>query len=701
MTPSVLLGLISAAMACGIVLGSAILDRRSVSHWAFLAGMMTLGAESLLGALTADATFSSEVMRWQDGRLMAMSFLPGTWLLFSLTYARGNYRDFLSKWRFALGIAFLAPVILTIIFRSNLVFYVGSAAADHSIPRLGWSGLALHLFFLTGCIFVLMNIERTYRAAVGTMRWRIKYMIMGLGVLFAVRVYTSSQCLLFGAFSSSQQAVNSAALILACLLIARWLFRSGRLDVNVYPSQAVLHHSLTILLAGIYLLIIGVFAKVVTFLGGDANFPLKAFIVLVSLVLLFLLLLSDRARLYTGRFVSRHFQRPLYNYQTVWRSFTEAMASRVKQTDLCPAAVKLVSEIFEVLSVTIWFVDEKDGRFAFGASSSISLAKSSVIQPTNTEVAEVIRALRTHRDPIDIDATKESWAKALRKLHPAEFRKGGHRICVPMTARGELMGIMVLGDRVGGIPFSTQDFDLLRCVGDQVAASLLNIELSQRLMQAKEFEAFQTMSAFFVHDMKNTASTLSLMLQNFPVHYNDPAFREDALRAIGKSAKHVNDLVRRLTLLRQEMVIKPVETDLNQIVSKVLAEMNGTPQVNLVEELGPLPAQFIDPEQIEKVVLNLVLNAWEALNGEGEIRVTTAQEESWSVLTVTDNGSGMSAEFVRRSLFRPFQTTKKQGIGIGMFQSKMIVEAHSGRIEVETELGKGTTFRVLLPVNKK
>jgi len=65
---------------------------------------------------------------------------------------------------------------------------------------------------------------------------------------------------------------------------------------------------------------------------------------------------------------------------------------------------------------------------------------------------------------------------------------------------------------------------------------------------------------------------------------------------------------------------------------------------------------------------------------------------------VADNGCGMSQDFLNRSLFRPFQSTKKTGVGIGMFQSKMIVEAHGGRIEVESEQGKGSTFRVLLPI---
>jgi signal transduction histidine kinase len=109
----------------------------------------------------------------------------------------------------------------------------------------------------------------------------------------------------------------------------------------------------------------------------------------------------------------------------------------------------------------------------------------------------------------------------------------------------------------------------------------------------------------------------------------------------------------------------------------------------------------IDPEQVQKVLTNLILNANEAISTGGEIRVATNQRDRWLIVSVSDNGCGLSKEFMERSLFHPFKTTKKQGMGIGLFQSKMIVEAHQGRIEVESEEGKGSTFRVFLPLAGK
>lgn len=698
---AIILALTSAILAFGMGVTVAIRERISLASWAFFVGMTVLAAEGLLAGLAAQAAVPDDMIYWEDWRLVATSILPGIWLLFSVTYSRGDARHTLVKWWWLLVGAFVLPIGLAVFFRGDLVTIARQVSTpDHWILHLGWPGIALSLLFLLSCILVLTNIERTLRASVGTMRWRIKFMIVGLGVLFAVRVYTSSQALLFFGIDLSLQNIDSGALFVACLLIVRSLLRAGHFDVSVYPSQSVLYNSLTVLLAGIYLFAVAVFAKVVTFLGGDATFTVKAFVILIALVLLTVLLLSERVRLLTKRFVSRHLQRPLHDYRLVWRKFTEGTASRVDETELCRATVKLIAEIFQALSVTIWLVNDTREGLAFAASTSLSDTTATNLNPQGPEVVEVVHALLAQTEPVDIDTSKERWAALLRQWHPDEFRKGGDRVAVPMISNGELLGLITLGDRVGGVPFSQQDFDLLKCMGDQAAASLRNVQLSQKLLQARELEAFQTMSVFFIHDLKNTASTLNLMLRNLPIHFDKPAFREDALRGISKTVDHINQLIERLSLLRHELKMQPAESDLNEVVSQAIAGWAKTGEVDLVQDLHPLPKVALDREQILKVVTNLVLNATQAVSGKGRVVIETTHRNGWVVLAVVDNGCGMSTEFQNRSLFRPFQTTKKKGLGIGVFQSKMIVEAHGGRIEVESELGKGTTFRVLLPVQR-
>jgi putative PEP-CTERM system histidine kinase len=694
----------AASISGGVVgLGLALRNRRALAGWMFFAGMGALAAEAFCYGKAQETMFVQDTLYWLRLKLLVLSLLPGFWLVFSLCYARGNSGEFLAKWKIPSVIAFLLPLGVALAFPQKLAVSLQPFSGGREpILLLGWPGILLHIFLLIGSVLVLMNLERTFRASVGTMRWRIKFTLLGVGVLFVVRIYTSSQVLLFRSADLSLESLNSGAVLVACALVLRSFFRTrtGRLELEVYPSQSLLQGSLTVLVAGVYLFIVGVFAKAVTYLGGDAAFPLKALVVLLSLVLLAVLLQSDRVRLHLRRFVSRHFQRPLYDYRTVWKKFTEGTASRVEQTDLCRAVVRLVADMFQSLSVSMWLVDDKKESLVLAASTSLTVTSAASTVPRVAEAAAVIIHFQAQPEPIDIETAEGAWAALLRECHPGQFESGGNRICIPLIGRGELLGVVTLGDRVGGASFSLQDFDMLKCVGDHAAASLLNVQLSQRLMQAKELEAFQTMAAFFVHDLKNAASTLNLMLQNLPVHFDDPAFREDALRGISKTVTHVNHLIGRLSLLRHELKIQTRDADLNDVVVKILAGIEAGPDFTMTRQLGNLTKIPIDQDQFGKVVTNLVLNARESMSGKGEIRVTTEQAQGWAVLTVTDTGCGMTADFLQRSLFRPFQTTKKSGLGIGMFQSKMIVEAHGGRITVASAPGKGTTFQVFLPTHK-
>jgi putative PEP-CTERM system histidine kinase len=293
---------------------------------------------------------------------------------------------------------------------------------------------------------------------------------------------------------------------------------------------------------------------------------------------------------------------------------------------------------------------------------------------------------------------QEPWAAELRQLNPATFITGGHRLCVPLGDGERSLGVVVLADRVNGAAYSGEELELLECIGKQMTSVVMNLRLAGEVARARELEAFRTMSAFFVHDLKNAAASLNLMLKNLPVHFDDPAFRADALRGVGNTARRIDDMIARLTALRERPDFTPVEADLNQLVVEALGRVNPAPDVELVKELQPLPGILVDREQIQSVVTNLVVNARDALAGNGRIQVRTEHKGGCVVLSVADNGCGMSQAFIRESLFRPFQSTKKKGLGIGLFQSRTIVQAHGGQINVQSQVGKGSTFLVTLPV---
>ena len=690
-----------AAAAFSTVLALTVIFRkpRSVASWCFSIGMLTFALESVFGEMWREALLPEDAAFWETLTLVTKSVLPGIWLCFSLTYSRGNPREFLAKSRLLLLATFLLPVGVALVFQEQLapILPYNQSGGSWWVSFHG-AVKTLNGLLLVATVLILTNLERTLRSAVGTMQWRIKFVVLGVGVAFGARVYTQSEALLFSGNTLALINVETGALIIGCALITLGYIRSGFREIDVYPSRAVLHTSVTVLLVGAYLFVVGVLAQIVARTRWVGNFQLQAFVVLLGIVLLAVLLLSNRVRQNIRLFVSRHFKRPQHDFRQIWTHFTQCMSMVLDQSSLCVAATKLISETFNVLSVTIWLFDEQQQRLLFAASTLQSEGDASNAIPDLAGSNLNRTNLGKLSQPFDLEKTKGDWAEALRQMSSTQFRKGGNRICVPLAAGDRCIGLAILADRVGGIPYTVEELDLLKCIGDQVAVSLLNLRLTGEIMRGKEMEAFQAISAFFVHDLKNAASTLSLMLQNLPVHFDDPAFRQDALRGIGETVNRINQLIGRVGALRHKLELQPEELDLNSLVTEALESLNDLSGVEVVKELHPLPNLRADREQLQSVVTNLLLNARDAVGSKGQVTVRTDHFDGWATLLVGDNGCGMSPGFLKDSLFRPFQTTKKKGLGIGMFQSKMIVEAHRGNIQVKSELGVGTTFRIMLPL---
>jgi putative PEP-CTERM system histidine kinase len=691
------LALVAATFSAALAVAAACRGRRSLATWCFSAGMLSFALESLFGAMWLAPSIRERAAFWGGLTLVTKSFLPGIWLCFSLTYSRGGPHRFPVRSRFLVLAALLVPVGVSLLLREQLapVFPQSESGetwwiGPHVVAKM------LNGFLLLVTVLVLMNLEKTFRSAVGTMRWRIKFIVLGLGIVFGARIYTLSQGLLFSGEIMITD-IDIVALLIGCALMAVAFLRSGFGEIDVYPSHAVLRTSLTVLLVGAYLFIVGVLAQVVARTGEPGTFQFQAFVVLLGFALLAVLSFSNRVRQNIGRFVSRHFKRPQYDFRQIWTRFTQCTSSVLDQVGLCAAAAKLISETFSILSVTIWLFDEQD-RLTFAASTSRSERETTGALSNLAGLEPALASVRMLSKPFDLDKAKGDFAESLRRISSSQFRTGGNRVCTPLWTGDRCIGVAILADRVGGVPYTVEELDLLKCMGDQIAVGLLNLRLTEEVMRAKELEAFQAISAFFIHDLKNAASTLSLTLQNLPVHFDDPIFRQDALRGIGETANRINQLISRVGALRH-LELKPVEADLNLLVADALEVLNGAPEINLVKELRLQPKLRVDRDQFRSVITNLLLNARDALGTRGEIRIETRRSDSWAILSVADNGCGMSPAFVKASLFRPFQTTKKKGLGIGMFQSKMIVEAHRGKIQVESQPGAGTTFRVMLPLN--
>ncbi len=272
-------------------------------------------------------------------------------------------------------------------------------------------------------------------------------------------------------------------------------------------------------------------------------------------------------------------------------------------------------------------------------------------------------------------------------------------LCAPLLAESGIIGFMLLGKDISGQPYREDDFELLRAVTTQAALQINNIRLAQELMTAKEIEAFHRMSSFIMHDLKNLTNSLSLVSQNAKHHISNPEFQQDAIKTIDSTVLRMKGLIERLSYVPREPELRKEIIHIKTLIDKsasgagVLSHSN----IAFINAIDENMLFCVDPDVMEMVFLNLFKNGMEAIQGRGEIRVDGSVSDKWIEVSISDSGPGMSQEFIEKSLFRPFKSTKKGGFGIGLYQCKAVIEGHGGNISVESVEGKGTTFIMKLP----
>ena len=260
-------------------------------------------------------------------------------------------------------------------------------------------------------------------------------------------------------------------------------------------------------------------------------------------------------------------------------------------------------------------------------------------------------------------------------------------------AKGELDRRIILqsSDDARGIA------DNINVVTDRLRAQIAREE------ESRQFESFIRLSAMLTHDLKNAIEGLSLTVGNMERHFDNPQFRSDALKGLTSATDKLKAIVARLA--RPVMSLsgehkRPANVDLVPIIQRVVS-MTAEPQRGkhkIVTRLPPSLFAFVDANRVEEVLENLVLNALEAMDTGGTLTIEAGETANGApAFSVSDTGRGMSRSFIENRLFRPFSTTKKTGIGLGLYTCREVIKASEGTIEVDSVEGAGTTFRVVLP----
>ncbi len=685
---------LSAAFSCACLgLFALVGARGSPVYRIFALGMLLLALEQILSFSEIRSDSTAGFRRADFWKMLVEGLDYCVWLAFSICFAREDWKRAIARWRWVILAAGVLPPTIISFFYGWLFIEID--------PKRKWSILfgqpafIYYIITLLIAILILVNIEETLRSSSGATRWRIKFMLMGVGFLFAARIYCTVERVLSGGDSFRFSAIESGSLLIADFLIIISILRSKLQNITIHISQDLLLNSTAVVIAGVYLLALCIVVKIASFFGiGDILFH-NAFVILIAVVGVLALFLSGGVQHWIKRFVTEHFNRPFHDYKKIWETLTKRTVSLVDLKDLCTVVAKIIAETFGVSAVSVWLYDDNK-RPVLSGSTHLSPPQQTGTK-IESEIELLMLSMQNEQEPVKLAPSGPApWESTGLETGQPDFQERVY-CCTPLVAGGVFLGIITAGSKLHGEEFTFEDLALLKTIADQTASFILNRKLFEDLGEVREMEAFQNLSAFFVHDLKNLSSTLALTFQNLPVHFDNPEYRKDAVKVIGGSVDKIKEMCVRLSAFNQKHDLNLVRTDLSAIVLSAISDFDNCADMVIQRDLGDIPPVRLDPDKIRGVLINLILNAREACGRYCLIKVSTSLENGCVVVSVRDNGCGIAREFLDKSLFKPFKSTKTGGLGIGLFHGRMIVQAHHGRIEVESELGKGSEFRVLLP----
>ena len=541
-------------------------------------------------------------------------------------------------------------------------------------------------------VFGLVLLEQVYRNVADDSRWNAKPLCLGLAGAFVFDLYLFSQAVLFNRIDSDAFGIRGAfhTLMLPLLILST----TGRRDwiSKVRVSRAAAFHSASLLMAGTYLMFMSGVGYYVRYFGGEWGRALQLGLVFSALVVLAILAWSGAVRARLKVFLGKHFFRYRYDYREEWLKFTQTLSAKNSPQEMGMQIVRGLANMLESPGGALWMKDRDKPRF-------MQMAQWNMVPVLESEESgsAMCQFMLSSGWVINLEEFRVyrrrygqmALPKWLQELEQAW-------LVLPLIAADELIGFVVLASARTQVDVNWEVNDLLKTAGRQAASYLAQMQATETLLEVRKFDAFNRMSAFVVHDLKNIVTQLSLMMKNAKRLQGNPEFQQDMLLTVENSL----DRMRQMMLQLREGATPPgttVGVDLGAIAGRVAAVANGRGRVLELELRGKVVTRGHE-ERLERIVGHVVQNAFDATDVTGRVALTLDRQSGWARIEIADTGLGMSPEFLRERLFKPFQTTKQAGMGIGAYESFQYVQELGGKIEVQSELNQGTTVTILLPV---
>lgn len=607
----------------------------------------------------------------------------GCWFSFLLILLRPHQSQ-----RAPAGMAWMTPIAAALVFFGLLAL---SFAALH-VNIFGDPSRLILFSSLSSPVFSLLLLEQVFRNVEEDSRWNIKPLCLGLAGAFLFDLYLFSQSVLFNRLDGDALSIRGAVHTLIVPLLLLSMTRRSDWVSKIRLSPKAAFHSATLLIAGIYLLFISSVGYYVRYFGGEWGRALQLGLVFLALVVLMVLVLSGSVRAKLRVFLGKHFFRYRFDYREEWLKFTHTLAAKNSPQEMEQQVIRGLAGMLESPAGGLWMKAKEDAAFSQTARWNLAptLEKEDASSP-------LCQFLTTSGWVINLEEYR-SYSRRYGQLKlPAWLRELAQAwLIVPLMVGDDLIGFVVLASARTRVDVNWEVNDLLKTAGQQAASFLAQMQATEKLLEVRKFDAFNRMSAFVVHDLKNIVTQLSLMMKNAKRLGNNPEFQQDMLMTVENSLERM----RQLMLQLREGATPPgaaFGVNLAVIIQRIEAVAAGRGRKLEVQLLEPVVTRGHE-ERLERIIGHVVQNAFDATDVGGRVWLNLDRLSGQARIVVGDTGKGMSRDFIRNRLFKPFQTTKQAGMGIGAYESFQYVQELGGRIEVDSEPGQGTTVKMLLPL---
>ena len=592
-----------------------------------------------------------------------------------------GYR-FLRRWGLLLCIG---VAVLLMGMELGAMHLAGEAFVQLLVP---WR-FAGHLFLaMTG----LAMIEQLYRNLAPDYRRDLRYLFIGAGVIFAFDFYLYANALLFQGVNRGLWEARGIVNLFCVPMLAIAAARNKDWSPNIFISRDIVLHTTAIVGGGLYLLVISAAGYYLQNYGGTWGRVAQVAFLSLAIIFLMIVLFSGQMRRQLRVFVGKHFYRNKYDYRREWLNLTAALNDRMHDMDSLDAAVSMLAQIVDARAGQLW-LDAGQGKYRNAASWNMDRFERTI--PADDSL---VRFLATRSYVINLFEL-QSHPDEYESLEPPYWLGTIDRawLVVPLPGLDSSLGFVILARPRAVRDVNWEDRDLLKTAARQVASHLTVLMATDALAQSRQFEVFNRLSSYMVHDLKNIAAGLEMVALNANKHRDNPEFITDAIDSVASAA---SDIKRLLEQLRSKQVDteKKVLVDLVPLVTSAknrLSSRQPVPELDL--PIGECYA-VVEKGQLENVLVHLLENAQQATEDDGYVKVGLCMHNLLCIVDIRDNGHGMDDDFIRNRLFKPFDTTKgNAGMGIGMYESREFIRLLGGEIHVSSKPGEGTHVVLEIP----